>query len=323
MRKGEQSEAQAFEGRCGAEKSNVMNPFVDWSFKRLFGTERNKSNLIGFLNMILESELDSKIVDIQYLNNENISSDKDGRECIFDILCKDEANTRFLIEVQNANISYIRNRMLYYTCRLIDQMGKIGKDWNYNIDKVYSICLMNFTYEQQPTLRRDFLLCEPNTENILTDKIHIIMLQLPCLQAKSIDECTELYEKLLFLLLQMKSGMKTIEELKRAVYEHGLNEEIKETFLNVLDDADLASLSRENKAQYEAKLKSYRDNRACLDYAIEEGILQGIAKGEAIGMEKGMEKGKLEIAKSMKADGISFEIIEKYTGISQSEIEKL
>lgn len=95
--------------------------------------------------MILEAELDSRITDIQYLNNENISSENNGRECVFDILCKDESGSRFLIEVQNAGISYIRNRMLYYTCRLIDQMCKVGTDWNYEIDKVYSICLMNFT----------------------------------------------------------------------------------------------------------------------------------------------------------------------------------
>ena len=181
--------------------------------------------------------------------------------------------------------------------------------------------------EKDPVLRRDFLVCEPNTNNILTDSFHLIMLQLPCLQAKSIEECTELYEKLLFLLLQMKSGMKTIEELKREVYEHGLNEEIRETFLNVLDEADLASLSKENKALYEAKLKSYRDNRACLDYAIEDGILQGIAKGEAIGIEKGIEKGmekrNLEIAKSLKQQGVSTDIISKSTGLSVEEIEKL
>ena len=348
MKKSEQREAQVCAGRCGAEASNadqvnltvskrggqqcnVMNPFVDWSFKHLFGTERNKRNLIGLLNMILEGELDSKIVEIHYLNNESISSEEDGRECVFDILCEDETENRFLIEVQNAGISYIRNRMLYYTCRLIDQMGKVGNDWNYNIDKVYSICLMNFTYEQQPTLRRDFLMCEPNTENILTDRIHIIMLQLPCLQVKSIDECAELYEKLLFLLLEMKGGMKTIEELKREVYEHGLNEEIRETFLSVLDEADLASLSKENKAKYEAKLKSYRDNRACLDYAIENGILQGIAKGEAIGMEKGIEKGiekgreesKHEIAKSMKLEGVSVDLIVRCTGLSVAEVNKL
>ena len=139
------SQVNVTAGKSGGQQCNVMNPFVDCSFKYLFGTERNKGNLVGFLNMILEAELDSRIVDIQYLNNENISSEKNGRECVFDILCKDESGSRFLIEVQNAGISYIRNRMLYYTCRLIDQMCKVGTDWNYEIDKVYSICLMNFT----------------------------------------------------------------------------------------------------------------------------------------------------------------------------------
>ncbi len=199
------SQVNVTAGKSGGQQCNVMNPFVDLSFKYLFGTERNKGNLVGFLNMILEAELDSRIVDIQYLNNENISSEKNGRECVFDIQCKDESGSRFLIEVQNAGISYTRNRILYYTCRLIDQMCKVGTDWNYEIDKVYSICLMNFTYEQHPVLRRDFLMCEPNTANVLTERIHVIMLQLPCLQAKSIDECAESYEKLLFLLLEMKS----------------------------------------------------------------------------------------------------------------------
>ncbi len=332
MERSSRKVARVCVGRSGVDhQSNVMDPFVDWSFKYLFGTERNKSNLIGFLNLILESELESPIVDVSFLNNESIPLDSEGRECIFDILCKDESDTRFLIEVQNADLRYIRNRMLYYTCRLINRMGQVGRDWNYEIDKVYSICLMNFTYEKDPVLRRDFLMCEPNTQNILTDRIHIIMLQLPCLQAKSIKECTELYEKLLFLLLEMKSGMKTIEELKREVYEHGLTQEIKETFLNVLDEANLASLSNMDKAQYEARLKRYRDNHACLDYAIEKGIMQGIEKGMKKGMaeglekgiEKGIEKERLEIAKSMKKDGIDSCFIEKYTGLPKSEIEQL
>jgi hypothetical protein len=38
MKMSEQREAQACVGRCGAEKSNVMNPFVDWSFKKWLAT---------------------------------------------------------------------------------------------------------------------------------------------------------------------------------------------------------------------------------------------------------------------------------------------
>ena len=88
------------EKNCG-----VMNPFVDWGFKYLFGTERSKKNLLGFLNLLLE--LDDPIVDLRYLNNESIPLDKDGRECIFDILCEDGQGEKYLIEVQNAGIGYM------------------------------------------------------------------------------------------------------------------------------------------------------------------------------------------------------------------------
>ena len=109
-----------------ARDNGVMNPFVDWGFKYLFGTERSKKNLLGFLNLLLD--LQSPIVDLQYLNNESIPLDKDGRECVFDILCKDENGEKYLIEVQNAGIGYMQNRMIYYACRLVDKMGEQGKE---------------------------------------------------------------------------------------------------------------------------------------------------------------------------------------------------
>ena len=121
----------------------------------------------------------------------------------------------------------------------------------------------------------------------------------------------------------MKKGMKTIEELKQEVYAHGLNDEIREVFLGVLEDANVASLSESERALYEAKLKRYRDNRACLDYAIEDGILQGIEKGIAQGRVEGKAEGKIEIAKSMKNNGLDIGLIAECTGLSVEDIGRL
>ena len=273
-------------------------------------------------------DLEDPIVDLTYLNNESIPLDKDGRECIFDILCDDDKGEKYLIEVQNAGIGYMHNRMVYYACRLIDRMGEKGSKWQYDFKKVYSICIMNYTYEQNPVLRRDFKLCEPGTTNLLSDRLNFIMLQLPCLEKGDIEECNSFYEKLLYLLIQMKEGMKTIEELKQEVYEHGLNEHIREVFLGVLEDADVASLSPKERLIYDERLKRYRDNHACLDYAIETGIKQGIEQGIEQGMEKGLEKGmekgmiqkSQEIAKKMKDKGVDFSSISEYTGLSIEQI---
>ena len=68
----------------------------------------------------------------------------------------------------------------------------------------------------------------------------------------------------------------------------------------------------EEKEIYDARLKRYRDNRACLDYAIEKGVreglekgmekglAEGLEKGRAEGLEKGQQEEKLRIAKSLK-----------------------
>ncbi|MCC8089347.1 MAG: Rpn family recombination-promoting nuclease/putative transposase [Rikenellaceae bacterium] len=37
-------------------KERFVNPFTDFGFKRLFGTEANKDILINFLNAVIDEE---------------------------------------------------------------------------------------------------------------------------------------------------------------------------------------------------------------------------------------------------------------------------
>ena len=137
------------------------------------------------------------------------------------------------------------------------------------------------------------------------------MLQLPCLKAQSIEECNEYYQKLLFLLQQMTTGMRTIEELKAEVAATCLPQETKEVFYQVLDTADEASLSEKERIRYESNLKAYRDTMSCIKFA----ETKGEARGEA--------KSKLEIARSMKNKGLDCALIAECTGLSVEEIEGL
>ncbi len=63
------------------------------------------------------------------------------------------------------------------------------------------------------------------------------------------------------------------------------------------------------------------------DYFLEKGIKQGIQQGEQSGIEKGKIEGELEgrikTAKKMKQDGLSFDLISKYTGLTIEDINKL
>ena len=135
----------------------LMSPFLDWTFKHMFATEESKSNLIGLLNLILMPQV--PIVDVTYLNNEVLPVAPEMKGCVFDIICEDENGERYLIEMQNQKAMNVKERIIYYTCRMIDRMGLRGGKWNYqDIKKAYTICMMNFTYEANPILRRDIQL---------------------------------------------------------------------------------------------------------------------------------------------------------------------
>jgi predicted transposase/invertase (TIGR01784 family) len=65
----------------------------------------------------------------------------------------------------------------------------------------------------------------------------------------------------------------------------------------------------------ERSLKIFRDNKATLDYAKQTAFEEGEIKGEI--------KAKIEVAKSLKQNGVSIDLISRSTGLSESEIEKL
>lgn len=65
-----------------ANTERYINPFTDFGFKKLFGTEFNKELLIDFLNQVLSDK--EKILDLSYLNNEQLGIIEADRKAIFD-----------------------------------------------------------------------------------------------------------------------------------------------------------------------------------------------------------------------------------------------
>ena len=129
----------------------------------------------------------------------------------------------------------------------------------------------------------------------------------------------------------MHNGMRNIEQLKEEVQKSALSQPVKEVFYNVLDTADVASLSEMERLNYEAYLKFCRDtvtdlkdeHDAGLQEGIEIGRKEGKEEGRKEGKEEGIKESKLETAKSMKAEGLPVELIAKITGLTPEEIENL
>ena len=286
-----------------------INPFLDWSFKYIFGREENKDILLGFLNVLLNP--DHPIQDITYLNPETIPDTEDNKRCVVDVLCTDAAGDRFLVEMQHSQVGNIRNRIIYYVCRLINEMGRRSDDWQYDIQRVYAICITDFNYAKDPVLRNDIMLMDKKSCEQFSDRLFITTLQIPCIKVKSLKECREDYEKLLTLLKLLRDNDMTFKEVCAEIAASGASPEMKAAMERIVKTADYASLSEKDRALYDAALKQYRDYQSSLTYAEEKGF------------EKGVQQGVLKVAQSMKALGMPVETIVEVTGLTQEQVSKL
>ena len=113
----------------------------------------------------------------------------------------------------------------------------------------------------------------------------------------------------------------------------------KAVFDKLLEVADVANLSKDERVLYDEALKRYRDYKNTIDYAEEKGIEKGMEKGIKIGEAKGLAKGKAEgraeglakgkaqeqrqIAAKFKKQGVDIETIAQCTGLSVEEISQL
>ena len=98
-------------------------------------------------------------------------------------------------------------------------------------------------------------------------------------------------------------------------------------FDRLFEEAEIAKFTPQELREYEASKKAYRDIKNSIDTAKQEGLAEGMELGMKKGMKKGMEKGMnqkaVEIAKSMMADGVDINLIMKYSGLTQEQIDKL
>ena len=91
--------------------------------------------------------------------------------------------------------------------------------------------------------------------------------------------------------------------------------------------AEIHNFTAEEYKQYQKSLKSMGDFDNIISSTAELAEMRGLAKGRAEGRAEGLAEGKAEqtvaIAKEMLSDGMSAEMISKYTGLTIDEIEAL
>lgn len=127
-----------------ALQDKYINPFTDYGFKRLFGTEMNKDLLIDFLNQVLPER--HHIQDLSYTSTEQLGATEIDRKAIFDLYCTSPQGERFIVEIQKAKQNFFKDRSVYYSTFPIQEQAKKG-DWDYQLAAVYTIGILDFVFD--------------------------------------------------------------------------------------------------------------------------------------------------------------------------------
>ena len=171
-------------------------------------------------------------------------------------------------------------------------------DWDFELKSVYAIGILDFIFDEDKddndVFHHEVQLIDKNTQKVFYDKLSYIYLEMPKFSKKE-DELETHFDKWLFVIKNLGDLTKCPKKLQERIFQ------------KIFSQAELASYTDKEYAEYEESLKSYRDLKNSMDTAFDEG----------------KEEGKIETAKKMKKAGYSVKEIAEMTGLSQLTVESL
>ena len=273
-----------------------INPYTDFGFKKLFGTELNKDLLISFLNALLNGE--QEITDLTYLNCEHLGDGYSDRRAVFDVYCQLADGKKFIVEMQKAEQAYFKDRSIYYSTFPIREQAPKGTKWDYHLEDVYTVGILNFVFPDNEYPADSFVheikLTDVEDKHVFYDKLTFIYLEMPKFN-KTEDELLTMFDKWMFALQNLSRLLERPKALQERIFTH------------LFEQAEIARFTPQERREYQESIKDYWDNYSIMETSFNKG------KAEA----------NRENARKMKELGISVEIISQVTGLTINEVDIL
>ena len=300
----------------------VSNKYIrfDWAVKRMLRDKANFAVLEGLITVLTGEKVKiSEILESE--GNQERAEDKYNR---VDVKAKNERGDIIIVEVQLTRQLYFLRRMLYGVSKAITEHIEIGNKYD-KVKKVYSINILYFDLGRGS----DYLY---HGKTVFTGVHTGDQLRVNTREANEIkmtvpdDVFPEYY---IIRVNEFNDVARTpIEEwldylknnrIKEDTSTPGLKEARQRLLYLTMTDAE--------RRAYDAHVDDIMVQNDVLDTARdeghEEGRAEGLAEGRAQGLAEGREKGKMEIARKMKAMGMTIEAISQISGLTAEQIEQL
>lgn len=311
--------------------NRYLDPKVDLTFKRLFGSKAHKKIPISFLNAVFNLKGDDTIVDLSFLSPHQPPEIAARKESIVDVLVRDQKDSEYIIEMQVAKFEGFEERAQFYAAKTYCSHFQKGKEY-VNLKKVIFLAITDYiVFPEKKSYKSDHITLDKKTYEHDLKNFWFTFVELPKFK-KTIDELETIEDKWYYFL-------KHAEESNEIMSILASDPEIKEAY-EVLDRFHWT----ENDIQvYEKMLMNISDEKAKLSAAKKEGLVEGkregIQEGHKKGIQEGIQKGKkeghkeghkegekkraLHIARTMLKESFSIDQISKLTGLNIEDLESL
>ena len=287
-----------------------LNMKTDYAFKKVFGSENSKDILLSFLNSTLE--LNYPITDLTIEDPYNVPKLQGMKETAVDVKATLSDKSKVIIEMQILNHDGFESRILYNTAK--NYANQLDKGDQYSLlNPVIALTIVNFTMFETDKFKSIYQLLEKENFSKYRDDIQLVFIELPKFN-KNFEECETIEEKWI-------SFIKNARDI--TVLPKLTDPNLKKAF----EVANTASLSKEELELQQKREEFIWMQKSSIEKATREGREEGLAEGREEGLVEGREKGKIEeklnIARNLKASGLSIETIITATGLNVEIIEGL
>ena len=286
-------------------RRTLLNPKIDFVFKKIFGSEENPKILIGFLNAVLKPK--NNITDVEIKNTDIDKSYIEDKFSRLDVKAVTSKNEIINIEIQLKNEYNMIQRSLYYWSKLYEEQLGDGDRYD-KLCRTVCINILDFKYLKNDRFHNGYRLKEIETNEELTDIEEIHFIEIPKLKKlNSEEEVVDMLEAWVEFLRDPESEV--VRKLEMS------NSEIREA----KDKLYKLSMDEKERELYFLREKSIKDEISALANAEEKGIQIGIEQG----IKQGIQREKIETVLRLHSLGLNIEQIAKGTCITETEVEKI
>lgn len=287
--------------------AKYLDPKADMTFKKVFG--EHPDLVISLLNALLPFKTkEEEITEVTYLQPELVPENPLRKNSIVDVRCKDGRGRQFLVEMQMLWSQEFMQRVMFNSAKAyVRQLGQ-GEQYEM-LEPVYSLNLVNEVYEKDvPEYYHYYRMVHEIYSEKVIDGLHLVFVELPKFKPHTMTE-----KKMHVLWLRYLTEIE--ENTRQAPQELLDNEEISKALTIVEESA----YTPEQLMGYDKFWDIISTERTLIGSAMKEGEAIGRAKGIA----EGEQSKALDIAKNLKALGMSDADIINATGLSKEEINNL